>query len=109
RSLAKRQVQLDALAGTEPRLGDNVRRVSRAADAVRGHVALTHLRMGAEDHLHRVGELQGEVELADLATAVVAQRLERLLHLRRYATEWTDDIPQEDEQSAAGAVQADGD
>src|SRR5258708_3932042 len=56
------------------------------------------LRMSPEDHLHGVGEVELEIEVAGLAPAVAAEQTQRLLHLARDATKRTQNVPKQNEQ-----------
>ena len=62
RPLAEVQVELEPLAGADPHLRDDVRRVRRAADAVGPQVGRADLRVDPEDQLDRVGEVELVVE-----------------------------------------------
>ena len=69
-----RQVQHQALPRGDAHLGHDVRRVGRAADAVRPQFTGADVRVGPEDHLDGLGQIGEEIDLTRLTVGVIAQR-----------------------------------
>src|SRR5262249_16596693 len=74
-------------------LRDDMRRQRRAADAVLAALHLANSRRRGERGLHRFVEIHGELDLAELALAVLGERRERGEHLARRPAARTDDLP----------------
>ena len=90
----------------DPDLRQDVGGVRGAAGAVMPGVGRTDLGVGAEDQLDRVGEIEREIELAGVATAVLADRLQGVADLAREAARRAKDVPEQDEQALTRGVEA---
>ena len=109
RALRQIELELDPLTRGHAHLGDHVRRVRRAADAVGAQLGLANLGMHPKDQLDRVGKVELEIEVAGLAVGMLGDLAERVRHLRRNAADRAQQVPVQLEQALAGAMQARGD
>ena len=96
--------QLDALAGGDPDLDRDVRRVGRAADAVGAQVHLADLGMDTEDQLDGAGEVERVVQVAGRAMAVIANRPERVHDLAGDPADRAEQVPEQHEQPLLRAL-----
>ena len=103
-----RHRQEDSGARREHRLEDDMRNARGTANAVRGVVELTHRRRRPEGRLDRTVEIEAERQVAELATAVVAQLRERRSPFGSRPATWTDQVPGKVEQAGDDCLQADG-
>ena len=86
-------------------LGDDVRRMRRAADTVSAQVGFANFGMHSKDQLDRVGEIELEIEVAGLAVSVLGDLAKRVGHLARDAANRAKQVPVQLEQTLAGTVQ----
>ena len=84
-----------------------MRRARRPADAVGPGVDLAHGGGGGEGGLDGVFEVEGELEIAELAGAVIGERRERGEHLGGGAAARADDLPAQLEEAGADGGEAD--
>ena len=90
----------------EDRLGDDVRRPRGAADAVLARLDRPDRRVGRERRLDRLLEIDRELDLAELTSAVLGERGERGQDVRRGAAARADDLPAELERAGADGGEA---
>ena len=82
RAFRQRKIEFDALARGHAHLGDDVRRMRRAADAVSTQLSLADLRVHTKDQLDRIRKVELEIEVAGRAVGMVGNLAKCVGHLR---------------------------